>query len=517
MSAECSSNAPTVANGVGQAEDAGPIDGFDNVVKDLRELCAGVPDRVTLVHGDFRIDNLVFHQEEPRVIAVLDWELSTLGHPVADLANLCILHYLSSAPRERGGKKNKSSPLTGLRGLDLLALGIPKQDELVDLYRRAIGGGGLATMDAVELGLAFVFFKMAVIGHGVGARMMRGVASSESASQVYAMVPTMMNFSRERISNLRARENTRGERQRGGEDKRNGVVEERSRDGKRRPPPKAVMFDVGGVLSESPVSAILRFERRSRPRPLPPSYVGVAIAAAGGNGLFQRLEIGKERLSEDFLERFAEYLRSDHAKRAYVEYVERKADQSMSSSETVSGQVEEARRAVAAVDKVDVLELFRVVIGAASKPNPDMIAAAKTLRRRGFKIAAVSNDFIVEKSFTALSPNGTGARRGDNGIYSRLDDLCDAVLLSSVLGQRKPNRRIYELACEALGVSADEAVFVDDIQKNLVAPEMMGMQTVWVRPGTGVPVAIAQLEAITGAPLTGGERDVSMRRPAGKL
>lgn len=66
-------------------------------MSDLRGLSAGVPDRVALVHGDFRVDNLIFHPTEARVIAVLDWELSTLGHPLADVANLCILHHLPAA------------------------------------------------------------------------------------------------------------------------------------------------------------------------------------------------------------------------------------------------------------------------------------------------------------------------------------------------------------------------------------------------------------------------------------
>ncbi|OGA00081.1 MAG: aminoglycoside phosphotransferase, partial [Betaproteobacteria bacterium RIFCSPLOWO2_02_FULL_62_17] len=77
-------------------------------------------DETTLVHGDFRIDNLIFHPSEPRVVAVVDWELSTLGHPLADFAYHCMSRHV---PRER---------FRGMGGMDLQALGIPAEDEYIE-------------------------------------------------------------------------------------------------------------------------------------------------------------------------------------------------------------------------------------------------------------------------------------------------------------------------------------------------------------------------------------------------
>ncbi|CAN0546198.1 unnamed protein product [Ectocarpus sp. 12 AP-2014] len=611
-----------------QAEDAGPIEGFDGIVRDLRELIASgsvVQDRVAIVHGDFRIDNLVFHPAEPRVIAVLDWELSTLGHPLADLANLCILHHLpasavaiASAAAEpavgasrgtgvgvaarAGPTENRrpsslsppppaTSPLAGLKGLDLKALGIPQQSELMAAYRRAAstlaagcsGGGdptrGVAGPGVAELGLAFVFFKMAVIAHGVKARQSRGVASSAQASLVSAMVPAMVALAKEQVSNLR-RVLAAGGGNGGGEDNGGGGGGGGCRNRGSPPPlarPKAVFFDVGGVLSESPLLAILRFEKEAL---LPPSYVGVAIAAAGQDGLFQRLERGEERLGDRFLERFEEYLVSDEAKRAYVGWcVARRRrrrrptigkDKTPSSSTAPAGgkggqscassapravtnvvtprerggggggdseqeAKEEAEAAVASVVAVDVRELFRRITAAARVPVPEMIDAAQSLRRQGFLVGAVSNDFLVERGFAlgrprrddkpgvhaegaavkaAMKAEAGGGGGSGGGVYSRLPDLCDVVVLSSATGSRKPSRKIYDDACRALGVSAPEAVFVDDIRENVIAAEALGMRTVWVTSGGSIAAALSELEAVTGVKLTA---DGGVRRPPGKL
>lgn len=525
-----------------QAEDAGPIEGFAEMVDDLTKLSAAdIPDRVALVHGDFRMDNLVFHPKEPRVIAILDWELSTLGHPLADLANLCILHHLPSASVD-----GARTPLAGLKDLDLAALGIPEQDELMNIYRRAVGQdrlSGVAGRGVAELGLAFIFFKMAVIAHGVKARLSRGVASSKSAAAVAAMVPMMIGLAKKQVSALKKAHSAQSHRHSAsdtdgddGEGNSNSGATDKGNDSNRKsgefrdeqnnsarqlqPSPKAVLFDVGGVLSSSPLLAISQFEREALPHPLPPSYIGVAIAAAGEGGLFQRLERGEERLGNSFLQRFTLYLRSDEAKRAYTKHVERRTATCPAPSTTAIA-LEEAKAAVARVAHVDVLELFRRIAAAARIPVPEMIATAEVLRRSGLKVAAVSNDFLAEKGFVlgrptysnerAVEDSQDGVRRGDigGGVYSRLPNLCDVVVLSSTSGCRKPGRRIYEDACEALGVSPSEAVFVDDIRANIRAAVELGMRTVWVRPGgiEEVRGAITELEKITGVDIASSKKD----------
>ena len=143
----------------------------------MEELIAWLPahiphedePQVSLVHGDYRIDNVIFHPTEPRILAVIDWELSTLGHPLADFAyHLVSWHATPGVAR-------------GLDGLDLKSLGIPAEAEYIAAYERRIGRDVEGDWNFY---LAYNLFRLAAIVQGIAKRSKEGTASSPMAEEV---------------------------------------------------------------------------------------------------------------------------------------------------------------------------------------------------------------------------------------------------------------------------------------------------------------------------------------------
>jgi aminoglycoside phosphotransferase (APT) family kinase protein len=125
-------------------------------------------EEIAIVHGDFRIGNTIIHPTEPRIVAVLDWELATLGHPMSDLAYACMYYHLPAGAGSTGG----------LSGLDHAALGIPTEEEFVELYCRF---SGRTRIEHWPFFLAFSCFRMAAITQGVYARALQGNAADRRA------------------------------------------------------------------------------------------------------------------------------------------------------------------------------------------------------------------------------------------------------------------------------------------------------------------------------------------------
>ncbi|MEL6380397.1 MAG: phosphotransferase family protein [Pseudomonadota bacterium] len=137
-------------------------------------------DETVIVHGDFRLDNLIVHPDRPEILAVLDWELSTLGHPLADFTYF--LMTWNFPPSVRGG----------LVGLDLEALGIPTIEAMTNRYCQRTGREDLLTSPA-ELNFCFAYnmFRLAAIAQGVYKRGLQGNASSDQSTKFAAQIPAL--------------------------------------------------------------------------------------------------------------------------------------------------------------------------------------------------------------------------------------------------------------------------------------------------------------------------------------
>lgn len=151
-----------------RASEIEPIAEMDRLMAWLEQAMPEDDGQTTLVHGDFRLDNFMWHPGEEKILALLDWELSTLGHPFSDIAYQCMQLRM---PAEGPG-------IAGLGGVDREALGIPSEDEYVRMYCE---NRGIAEIPNWHFYLAFNFFRFAAIAQGVAKRAIEGNASNKKA------------------------------------------------------------------------------------------------------------------------------------------------------------------------------------------------------------------------------------------------------------------------------------------------------------------------------------------------
>jgi aminoglycoside phosphotransferase (APT) family kinase protein len=153
-----------------RSTDTDQIEAMDRLIEWL-PLNIPPGDETTVVHGDFRLDNVIFHPTEPRILAVLDWELSTLGDPMADFAYLATSWHMPT------------SIFPSIAGLDHRALGIPLEREFVEAYCKRRGRPAVDP-SVWNYYIAFNLFRIAAIAHGVGRRAHDGNASNAAAAEV---------------------------------------------------------------------------------------------------------------------------------------------------------------------------------------------------------------------------------------------------------------------------------------------------------------------------------------------
>ena len=167
--------------------DAGRNDDMDRLIAWLPEH---VPDgdETAIVHGDFRCDNMIFHPTEPQILAVLDWELSTLGHPLADFTYHAMMYRMPP------------DIVAGLGTADIAALGLPSEAQYAADYAARTGRAGI---DHYDYYIAFNFFRLAAIFHGIKGRAIRGTAASAHATERAKQFPTLARLAREAMETCR--------------------------------------------------------------------------------------------------------------------------------------------------------------------------------------------------------------------------------------------------------------------------------------------------------------------------
>ena len=166
-----------------QTED---VKDMEFLIQQLPQLCPEDDGRVALVHGDFRLDNMIFDKQQVRVLALVDWELSTLGHPFTDLAYQCMQLRMPN-----------DGLMAGLGGIDRMSQGIPEEQQYIDAYCQQMG---LQRIPHWPFFLALSFFRFAAILQGVKKRALDGNASSKQALAMGEFVEPLARMGREQLA-----------------------------------------------------------------------------------------------------------------------------------------------------------------------------------------------------------------------------------------------------------------------------------------------------------------------------
>jgi aminoglycoside phosphotransferase (APT) family kinase protein len=161
-------------------DQAGRFPAMDKLVDWLPQHIPSEEDS-SIVHGDFRCDNMIFHPQEPRVLAVLDWELCTIGHPLADFTYHLMMYRMPTIAT------------TGLLGQDLQALGLPDEAAYVQSYCARTGRDGI-NASTLDFCVIYNMFRLAAIVHGIRGRVVRGTAASQHAIQMSETVEPLANL-----------------------------------------------------------------------------------------------------------------------------------------------------------------------------------------------------------------------------------------------------------------------------------------------------------------------------------
>ncbi|KAJ1990161.1 hypothetical protein GGI25_004517 [Coemansia spiralis] len=216
---------------------------------------------------------------------------------------------------------------------------------------------------------------------------------------------------------------------------------------------KAVIFDIGGVVVQSPFIAISQYEREHG---LPANYINVALSKRGADGAFQRYErgeIGHDAFLDQWTDELNEVAENNAAYRRYLERRKLDVHMVLPQSTQINGGV-----------------LFAHMMEVAKTPNTCVVELIKWLRHSGYRVAALTNNF---------KSDATSGRMRDELFSTLFDEFVE----STVVGLRKPDPRFYMHVCNKLEVRPTETVFLDDIGANLRAADRLGMSAVHVEIG----------------------------------